>query len=404
MRAEVWDKAAHYLLRAGNEAFWRDAKTEAVRFLLRGLEAVAQSGQDGQDSSLGLQLRLELRNPLYQLARMDELADHLAAARPLALQLSDPIHTGRYHMFQSHYYWFAGDANAALREAEAAEALAASTGVEALALRGRFQRGLVCLSRAEHRETIAIMDAVSAAILTRRPQDAFGMNRTLLVTTLGYSARARAELGDISEARANAAQSLALARQVDNQFAWVFAYLAEGWVNFRAGDPERALPFLEHAYETCLNEEVPLMAPVASSLLAMALLHSGGCSPASNPADIKRALSLAERAVEQGEEFKFGAFQPLRLAILSQALSAAGRHDDALATAMVALERARIQFEPGSEIEALFAMAQAQSSLRMDWQEPLQHALSLAGRLQMTPALAHCKKLQALCAERSPNS
>ena len=42
-RAEAWDKAAQYMLRAGNDAFWRDAKTEAVRYLTRGLEAVEQN-------------------------------------------------------------------------------------------------------------------------------------------------------------------------------------------------------------------------------------------------------------------------------------------------------------------------------------------------------------------------
>src|SRR5262249_6085386 len=90
-RAEAWEKAANYMLKAGHEAFWRDAKTESIRFLLRGLKAVEKTDQR-TDSLIGLQLRLELRNPLFQLARMEELAQHLAAARPVAMKLSDPVH------------------------------------------------------------------------------------------------------------------------------------------------------------------------------------------------------------------------------------------------------------------------------------------------------------------------
>jgi tetratricopeptide (TPR) repeat protein len=399
LRAEAWDKAAQYLLRAGNQAFWRDAKTEAVRFLLQGLEAVSKSGQGPQSSLLALELRLELRNPLYQLARMDELGAHLAAARPEALALSHPIHTGRYHVYQGHYHWFIGDGKAALREAQAAEALAASSGLDALAVRGRFQKGLVSLSRGEHRDTITIMDDVSAAIMCLKPYDAFGMNRLLLVTSLGYSARAHAELGEIVEARKDSARSLAIARELDNHFAWVFAYIAEGWVNFRADDCERALPFLERAHNICANEEVPLMAPVAASFLSLALLESAK-DHASNSPYLRRALTLAERAVAQGAEFQFGTFQPMRLAILSRSLLTLGRAEEALQCAMAALENARMQVEPTSEIEALLAVSEARCSLGLDWRNALQTASSIAEFLHMRPVRIQCQRLELRCKVR----
>ncbi len=398
-RAEAWEKAAHYMLRAGSEAFWRDAKTESVRFLRRGLEAVDRSGADQADSLISLQLRLELRNPLFQLARMEELAHHLNAARPLALKLSHPTHTGRYHIFQSHYYWFVGDLGGALREAEAARILATSSGLFALEFRARFQRGLVQFSRGEHRDAIASMDEVSGAIASQEPQHEFGMNKSLLVTALGYSARAHAELGEIKEAREDAARSLSVARQLNNQFAWVFAYVAEGWVTFHTDDPERALPFLERAYEICATEDVPLMGPVAGSFLALALLAAANNRNTPNAADRKRALTLAEHAVNQGKEFRFGAFQPMRMAILSQALLANGQKDAALERAQAALDSARLQAEPVPEVEALLALSQAQRALRTDWQGALRAASSIAKELQMKSTLARCERIEMRCKE-----
>jgi class 3 adenylate cyclase/tetratricopeptide (TPR) repeat protein len=398
-RAEAWQKAARYMLRAGNEAFWRDAKTEAVRLLLRGLEAVERSGQDQIDPLISLQLRLELRNPLFQLARMEELADHLVAARPVAMNLCHPTHTGRYHIYQSHYYWFSGDTSNALREAEAAQMLAASTGLNALALRALFQRGLVHFSCGEHRDVIKIMDEVSAAINGQEPQNEFGMNRSLQVTTLGYSARAHAELGQIVQAREDTARSLAIARDLNNKFELVFAYVAEGWVNFRADDLERALPFLERAHDICATEDVPLMGPVAASFLSLALLGASNDHYAANAAQRKRALMLAEKAVRQGEEFRFRAFQPTRLAILSQVLSANGRTKEGLDTALVALDAARLQVEPVSEVEALLALSQARHSLGLEWQQALRTAWAIAEGLQMIPTITRCKRIEARSSE-----
>jgi class 3 adenylate cyclase/tetratricopeptide (TPR) repeat protein len=395
-RAEAWEKAANYMLRAGNEAFWRDAKTEAVRFLLRGLEAVERSGGDQTASLIGLQLRLELRNPLFQLARMEELAEHLNAARPAAMKLSDPTHTGRYHIFQSHYYWFTGDSKGALQEAEAADLLASTSGLDALGLRARFQRGLVHFTCGDHREAIAIMDEVGAAITGQKSQNQFGMNKSLLVTTLGYSARAHAELGQFAEAREDAARSLAIARELNNQFEWVFAYVAEGWVNFRAGDSERALPFFERAQDICATADVPLMGPAASSFLGLALLgpaNDGRGVPIA--ADCKRALALAEGAVKQGKEFQFRAFQPMRVAIVAQALLANGRTEEALGQAQAALDGARRQAEPPSEVEALLALSQARHALGLDWQAALDSASAIAGRIDMISALNRCKRLEA---------
>lgn len=392
-RAEAWERAARYMLRAGNEAFWRDAKTEAVRFLLRGLEAAAK-GEDGPDSLIALQLRLELRNPLFQLARMEELSDHLNAARPVAMRLSDPTQTGRYHTFQSHYYWFTGDAKGALREADDAEALASRSGLEALGLRARFQRGLVHFTCGENREAIAIMDEVGAAITGDKVQNQFGINKALLVTTLGYSARARAELGRIEEAREDAARSLVIARELNNRFEWVFAYVAEGWVNFRAGDPERALPFLERANDICQRADVPLMAPVASSFLSLALLAAASDRGAPSTADCKRALGLAEEAARQGKEFRFHAFQPMRLAILSAALRVNGRKGEALDSALEALNSARSQAEPVAEVEALLALSQAKRDLGRDWQEALGEARLIAEHFQLIPTLSRCRRLE----------
>jgi hypothetical protein len=141
------------------------------------------------------------------------------------------------------------------------------------------------------------------------------------------------------------------------------------------------------------------MGPVAGSFLSLVLLGAANDRHAPNAADCKRALALAEEAVKQGEEFQFCAFQPMRLAIQSQALSANGRREEALDLALVALDTARLQAEPVSEIEALLALSRARHSLGMDWQGAIRDGSSIAEALQMTPALTRCRRLENRCKE-----
>ncbi len=186
-----------------------------------------------------------------------------------------------------------------------------------------------------------------------------------------------------------------MARELNNQFEWVFAYVAEGWVNLRANDPERALPFLERGYDLCMSAEVPLMGPVTASFLSLALLDAASDRGVPNAADRKRALVLAEEAVKQGEEFRFRSNQPMRVAILSHALLADHRRQEALDRAATALESARRQAEPVSEVEALLALAQAQQSLGLEWRETTRAATSVAEQRELVAALSRCRRFEA---------
>ena len=72
-----------------------------------------------------------------------------------------------------------------------------------------------------------------------------------------------------------------------------------------------------------------------------------------------------------------------------------GRRQEALERATVALDSARRQMEPLAEVEALTVLSQTQHSLGMEWKAALRDAATIAERLEMSPALAWCRRYEA---------
>ena len=166
LRGHLFEKAADYCRKSGNKAFQRDAKDEAVRFLRRGLDASRHWPDGAERDRMQFDLHLDLRNPLFQLARVEELAEHMKQAMPLASSLGDPVRLGRYYPYVSHLHWFRGDPDAALEAVRATLVIAAAQGDSAMAARAKFQEGSIWMSQGHI--TQAVKADVRCADLSQR--------------------------------------------------------------------------------------------------------------------------------------------------------------------------------------------------------------------------------------------
>ncbi len=377
VRAHRFEKAALYCRQSGNKAFQRDAKDEAIRFLRQGLDASAHWPSGPEQNRMQFDLHLDLRNPLFQLARIRELAEHMKLAQPLASDLEDPVRLGRYYPYVSHLSWFQGDSSAALDAVRSTIEIASVQGDSALAARAKFQEGVIWLSQSRSRNAVAALTQVMSYIGDNADEYQYGVNASLAVTTLSYIARAQIEAGQEEAAWTAARQGMSIAAELGNPFASAFAYSGLGYCYLRTGKASEALPLLQNAYDASAAGEAPLMIPVSASFLAWALVEAG---------QPERGVEYAALAAQKAEEIGFQVFQPVRLFIWAHALAAAGLHEDARSHAQKAIGLAGRQNELGAKAHALKILGELE--LQRDRQtaiETLKAGLVHAQELELLP-------------------
>src|SRR5215467_6606631 len=107
-RGELWEKALTYARQSGEKAAHRSANQEAREFFQTGLRALEHLLQSRAWLQQAVDLRLELRNPLYILGLFDELHLRLREAESIAQGISDDRRLGRVINMLTSYYGLVG--------------------------------------------------------------------------------------------------------------------------------------------------------------------------------------------------------------------------------------------------------------------------------------------------------
>ncbi|HVH91185.1 MAG TPA: hypothetical protein VM783_07355, partial [Candidatus Acidoferrum sp.] len=107
-RGELWEKAVAYSWRSGEKASQRSANQEAREFFQTGLRALEHLPQSRANLQQAVDLRLELRNPLYILGEFDELHRCLREAEAIAQRISDDRRLGQVFNLLTSYYGLVG--------------------------------------------------------------------------------------------------------------------------------------------------------------------------------------------------------------------------------------------------------------------------------------------------------
>ncbi len=336
---EDWGAALRHARAAGARAASHSSNREAVRFYEAALEALNHHPEETATVSLAVDLRFDLREPLFRLGHILSLRARLDEAATLAERLGDTGRLGQLHIFQSHHAWLAGDYVAALTAADSATALADVQNDAALQLRAVFQRALAQLGSGDLEAAAVGMAEVAERAEEPELGGRFGLDAPLAVVALGYRTRALADLGQFAAAQSSAEACSARAAEVAQSFEWVFAPVAEGYLLLARGAAAEAVGRLTKAVAFCEQAEAELMWPVAQSFLGAAEVATGS---------VARGTERLEAAVSKAAAMGFLFQQPLRLALLAEALEAAGRHQEASGRAREALDLALSQRERAS--------------------------------------------------------
>lgn len=388
-RGEAWPKAARYGRQAGAKAAARSANREAVQFIEQAMDALGRLPETEEVLRDGLDLRFDLRTPLFRLGQVGPLFERLREAETLAQRLGDHQQLGQLAIFMSHQCWLAGDNAGAIGAAERAAAIGRSVGDAALVVRAGFQAGLGQVGLSQF--AAAATGMATVAELAEQPGylDRFGLDRPLAVVALGYRARALAELGEFQRASEAVEACQALAGTVKRPFTSIFASIAEGHLRLMTGEPTAAMASLEAALDFARKAETQLMIPVAEGFFGAA------CTAAGRWPDGVRHL---QAAVKEADEMGFLFQQPMRLALLAEAHLAAGEAEAAATQARAARGLAERQGARSAQVHALVIEARLAREAGEDAaaEALFRRALAIAEELSLRPLATRIRGMLGL--------
>ncbi len=309
----LWAEALDRNEAAARSALARFANREAVVLLDRAIEALSNLPETPALLERSIDLRLLQREPLFRLGENDRLTDRLKEAERLGARMAADDRVAAARMMQAHHAWVTGELEESERVLTLLEAQGEAIGDEALLLRCLFQRGIIAMTRLQHRVCAAAMAAVAADAADPRHGGRYGLDAPLCVVALSYQARELANAGDIPAARAAANECLALAQSVGRPFSWVFATLADGHVMHCAGRSAEAVVRLREALPHCEKAETDMMRVIALVLLAGAELGAGQAAD---------ALAHLEESQRMADGMRFRVLWDVRQALLGRARQA----------------------------------------------------------------------------------
>jgi class 3 adenylate cyclase/tetratricopeptide (TPR) repeat protein len=382
--AEDWRRAVEYFRQSARKAIARSANRAAVTYLESAQRAADHLPQTAECHRDRVAILLELRFPLFKLGRLADVAGALARAAPMARELDDPRSLALLYVYQSHIIWVGGGSERALAEVREAIKAAERIPDRNLAVRARFQEGMILVYRGEHRSGITalsdMLGHINAGISAGTYPDA-----TMAGEAHSYIARAYSEIGEFHAAGRHAEAARNVADRIQDPFCQAFAALCTGVLYLYREEWDVAIKWLERSRERSVKAEAEYLIPLPSGFLGMARIMAGAAGS---------AVGLLEEVVQQADRIGFRAGQPYRLAVLARSYRHVGRTEVALHTATEALEMARAYGEVSSEVTALHVLADIMldrgGETRTHSEEYRSSALEIAQRHGLGPLVRWC--------------
>ncbi len=375
-RGEVWAKAAVYNRQVGARAVGRAANLEAVRSFEAALAALGHLPQSRETIERSIDLRLDLRPPLFQLGRLDEVLAVSREAERIARELGDEQRLARVYTYLVNYHYLKGETAAAIEYGERCFAVGEATGdaaLQALARQymGQSYHALGDYPRAERilRDNIDSLDESHAG--------------TSYVASCAWLAMSLADRGEFEQAYVALDRAHLAAEATRHAYSQTIAWTLAGFVSLRRGRLARAVLPLERSLEACRRKHLTVWQPIPASLLGLAFVRMG---------HLGEGLHLLEDAARLSRELGIRAYLPTWLVNLAAGYLADGQHARARATAEEALELARAGGERGQQASALTLLGDIAAAgappATVEARECYTAALRLAEELGMRPLRA----------------
>ncbi|MBI4610845.1 MAG: AAA family ATPase [Candidatus Rokubacteria bacterium] len=376
VQGEEWEKAVDYLGRAGAKAVARCVDREAVAFYERALEALEHLAASGERDGRAIDLRLEMRAPLWRLGKLDRLFGLFRDAEQLAESLEDPRRLEKIYAFLVQYYWAMAEYPRAIEYGE--RCLTAGETLDDLTLRvtGNLYLGHAYHCRGEYRRAVEYLDRNVELLEGEKAFERFGLSGLPYVVSCSWAVFALAELGEFDRGLEYARRGGRVAEAADHPYSLTSIRLFEGLLRVRRGEPEMAIPLLEPTLEICRSKNFAGSTMRAATALGIAYAHAGR---------VAEAIPLHQEAIQLQEAA--GAFTDRSYwwANLAEAHLLAGRAEEARQAGEEALKFATAHGERGREAWAKWLLGTC--TARPDL---LQEAFQIAEALGMRPLLARC--------------
>jgi class 3 adenylate cyclase/tetratricopeptide (TPR) repeat protein len=383
--AELWLEAVGYLREAAAKAVARSANREAVAFLEQALTALGHLPESRATSTQAIDVRLDLRPPLLQLGRLDEIRTLSGAAAGLAEQIGDEARQARAYSYLINYHYLRGEPHRALEYGERCLAIAERLGDRVLASMARRYMGHAYHAQGKGREAVRTLQDNAEALAGELAREATTAAVTAYVSTCAWLAFALGDLGRFEEAEVWADRARAEAEARRHPYSEAIALTLSGQVAVLRGQLERAVTPLGRAVTICRESQLTVWQAIPAALLGQCLVT------------LERkddGLALLEEGVRLSEEVGVKAYLARWTTLLGEGFLAVGDLPRATAIAEHALELARAHGERGHEAAALRLLGDVAAAVQpaplATATERYAAALAIAEELELRPLLARC--------------
>jgi class 3 adenylate cyclase/tetratricopeptide (TPR) repeat protein len=380
--AELWDKALPYLRQAARKASSHWAFREAAAYLERALAAVERLAANDSLAEQEIDIRLELRTALLTSGEWKRTADVLDRAITAATRIGNRRLLGWALAYISHPSMELCNVERALESCGRALELALASGDTLLELISRHNSLVAHYALGNFEQAIAFgRENLNASDEVR----ADGFSKGVFGVLPHYLTACLAEVGRFTEAVEASERMLHTAKDSGNPSIAAILNINRGFAELRRGDSAASIPWLERSASLCETYVLDIWVPWTASCLGAAYALAGRHD---------EGIAQAQIAVARADTLKFTLFQPLRVTLLATAYLVARRNKEAQSAAQRALELADRYQERGSGAWAQYLLAESlPDSVRRDVAkatEAYASAMRSAEELGMRPLVAHC--------------
>jgi tetratricopeptide (TPR) repeat protein len=381
-RGELWEKAVVYSWQSGEKASQRSANQEAREFFQTGLRALEHLPQSRANLQQAVDLRLELRNPLYFLSEFDELHRCLREAEFIAQRISDDRRLGRVINFLNSYYGLMGEHHRSIEFGT--RGLQINHDDVELNTVTHYYMGLAYHHVGQYDQSIASLRRAFSVIEEERfKYERFGTAFVLSVICRIWLAQCSAQLGRFDEGKTLAEEAMTIAKEADHASSLAFAHISLGFIHLVQGNFDLAISALEKCQKICGANNIQVLIPHIGSNLAYAYALAGR---------VDDAIPLMEKADEQSKLSGRKAAWSLRLTWLGHASLLGRQIGKAREQGQRAVGLASDAGERGYEAWARKLLGDITQEESSDPSEALNHyaaSTALATELAMRPLQAH---------------
>jgi predicted ATPase/class 3 adenylate cyclase len=385
-QGEVWDKAFRYLRQAGAKAVALCVDKEAVAYYERALAALARLPASAERDRQGVDLRLEMRAPLWRLGRLDRLFPLFREAEELAQRLGDPRRLDTIYAFLVQYYWAMGEQERAIEYGQ--RCLETADALDDLALRvtGNLYLGHAYNALGQFEKAVEYLAGNVELLEGERAREQFGLSGLPYVVSCAYATESLGQLGDFARAEAFARRGGGLAEAAGHPYSLAVMRTATGYLRAIKGEFAEAIALLEPSLAVCREKRFAGWIMRSATALGMAYALSG------RPED---AIPLHEEAIRLQEEAGALVTRAHWWANLGEALLLAGRMEEARRAGQEALQFARAHAEKHNEAWSRWLLGEVAARqappAREEAEREFREALRLAEALGLKPLLGRCR-------------